>query len=101
MSGRPFPDIVMRAITRHGVEPSRGYVALDHPEAGTAAWDGSGTGARAFDGELVDPASGVRALPGELTAIVSANPEDSAAIAARLGRTVAGRHGVRGQPPHV
>ncbi|GAA4111231.1 ABC transporter ATP-binding protein [Knoellia locipacati] len=44
--------------------------------------------------ELVDPASGVRVLPGELTAIVSANPEDSAAIAARLGRTVAGRHGV-------
>ena len=44
--------------------------------------------------ELVDPASGVRILPGLLTAIVSANPEESATIAARLGRTVPGRHGV-------
>lgn len=45
-------------------------------------------------GELVDPESGVRVVPGELTAIVSARPEESAAIAARLGRTVPGRHGV-------
>ncbi|GGB83102.1 hypothetical protein N798_09430 [Knoellia flava TL1] len=45
-------------------------------------------------GELVDPESGVRIVPGELTAIVSARPEESAAIAARLGRTVPGRHGV-------
>lgn len=45
-------------------------------------------------GELVDPASGVRIEPGRLTAIVSARPEESAAIAARLGRTVPGRHGV-------
>jgi len=45
-------------------------------------------------GELVDPTSGVRVAPGELTAIVSARPEESAAIAARLGRTVPGRHGV-------
>jgi len=67
----------------------------DHPVATSSAPSGgSGTGTRPLGGELVDPASGVRALPGELTAIVSANPEDSAAIAARLGRTVAGRHGV-------
>ncbi|MFW5475142.1 ABC transporter ATP-binding protein [Knoellia sp. CPCC 206450] len=46
------------------------------------------------DVDLVDPVSGVRIVPGELTAIVSARPEESAAIAARLGRTVPGRHGV-------
>ena len=66
----------------------------DHPTATPAPSDNVGASARAFVGELVDPASGVRVLPGELTAIVSANPEDSAVIAARLGRTVAGRHGV-------
>lgn len=43
---------------------------------------------------LVDPVSGVRIEPGRLTAIVSALPEETAAIAARLGRTVPGRHGV-------
>ncbi|KGN39975.1 ABC transporter ATP-binding protein [Knoellia aerolata] len=45
-------------------------------------------------GELVDPASGVRVAPGQLTAVVSARPEDSGAIAARLGRALPGRHGV-------
>jgi ABC-type multidrug transport system fused ATPase/permease subunit len=45
-------------------------------------------------GEIVDPASGVRVAAGQLTAIVSARPEDSGAIAARLGRALPGRHGV-------
>ena len=45
-------------------------------------------------GELVDPTSGVRIVPGQLTAIVSARPEDSGVIAARLGRAMPGRHGV-------
>ena len=45
-------------------------------------------------GELVDPASGVRIAPGRLTAIVSADPDEAAVIAARLGRAVPGRHGV-------
>ncbi|WP_404384584.1 ABC transporter ATP-binding protein/permease [Knoellia locipacati] len=44
--------------------------------------------------ELFDPTSGVRIVPGRLTAIVSADPDVSASIAARLGRTVPGRHGV-------
>lgn len=44
--------------------------------------------------ELVDPASGVRIEGGRLTAIVSARPEETADIAARLGRTAPGRHGV-------
>ena len=38
------------------------------------------------DGELVDEASGFVARPGELTIIVSAVPESSAALADRLGR---------------
>jgi ABC-type multidrug transport system fused ATPase/permease subunit len=42
----------------------------------------------------VDPTSGARIEPGRLTALVSARPEESAAIAARLGRTTPGRHGV-------
>jgi len=44
--------------------------------------------------DLVDPASGARIEQGRLTAIVSARPEETAEIAARLGRTVPGRHGV-------
>ena len=45
-------------------------------------------------GVLVDPTSGVTITQGLLTALVSARPEDSAAVAARLGRTTPGRHGV-------
>jgi ABC-type multidrug transport system fused ATPase/permease subunit len=45
-------------------------------------------------GALVDPASGVVVEPGRLTALVSDRPEETAAVAARLGRTVPGRHGV-------
>lgn len=33
MNSPHFPDLVLRSITRHGVVPSRGYVALEHPEA--------------------------------------------------------------------
>ncbi|PRY52926.1 ABC-type multidrug transport system fused ATPase/permease subunit [Knoellia remsis] len=67
----------------------------DHPSSQigpsrTVQLGGIGTG----DGPLVDPVSGVRIEPGQLTAIVSARPEESAAIAARLGRIVPGRHGV-------
>ncbi|CAN7445951.1 N-acetyltransferase family protein [Knoellia sp. LjRoot47] len=32
-SDQPFPELVMRAMTRHGVVPSRGYVTLPHDEA--------------------------------------------------------------------
>jgi len=44
---------------------------------------------------LVDPTSGVEVLPGRMTAIVSARPEETAAVAARVGRTTPGEHGVR------
>ncbi|MFQ6171826.1 ABC transporter ATP-binding protein [Oryzobacter sp. R7] len=43
---------------------------------------------------LTDPASGVEVLPGRMTALVSARPEETAAVAARLGRTAPGDHGV-------
>ncbi len=44
---------------------------------------------------IVDPTSGVEVLPGRMTAIVSAHPEETAAVAARVGRTTPGEHGVR------
>ncbi|EAP97304.1 putative ABC transporter transmembrane protein [Janibacter sp. HTCC2649] len=62
----------------------------DHPQTTQRVQLGTNGGAR----ELVDPISGVRIEQGRLTAIVSARPEETAEIAARLGRTVPGRHGV-------
>ena len=44
---------------------------------------------------LVDPVTGVVIEPGLVTALVSARPEETAALAHRLGRTRPGRHGVR------
>lgn len=41
------------------------------------------------DGDLVDEASGLTARQGELTVVVSAVPDDSAALADRLGRYLA------------
>ncbi|QFG69077.1 ABC transporter transmembrane domain-containing protein [Ornithinimicrobium pratense] len=38
------------------------------------------------EGELIDEASGLRVRPGRLTMVVSAVPDDSAALADRLGR---------------
>lgn len=42
------------------------------------------------DAELVDVRSGLRVQPGQLTAVVSDTPEDSAALADRLGRFAEG-----------
>ncbi|GAA2686002.1 ABC transporter ATP-binding protein [Actinoplanes palleronii] len=42
------------------------------------------------DGELADPASGVRVPPGLLTAIVAEDPADAARLADRLGRYAEG-----------
>ncbi len=62
----------------------------DHvPGEGSAPLSGHARG-----GALVDPSSGAQVASGELTAIVSASPEDTSVIAHRLGRTVLGRHGV-------
>jgi ABC-type multidrug transport system fused ATPase/permease subunit len=70
----------------------------DRSEVGAPSSGGSQWGTKAdvaSGGDLVDPASGARIESGRLTAIVSARPEESAAIATRLGRTTPGRHGVR------
>ena len=61
----------------------------DHPVAPNAD-----AAAPPPSGALVDPVSGVVAEPGRLTALVSERPEETASVAARLGRTVPGRHGV-------
>ncbi|KGN32874.1 ABC transporter permease [Knoellia sinensis KCTC 19936] len=69
--------------------------ALPDPAYRTHPIGRSGTNQQpAATGALVDPASGVRIEPGQLTALVSARPEETAEIAARLGRTVPGKHGV-------
>ncbi|KRE63089.1 multidrug ABC transporter permease [Nostocoides sp. Soil756] len=59
----------------------------DHPALEPTGWVPP-------DAALVDPTSGVTVEPGVLTALVAARPDDTAAIAGRLGRTVPGRHGV-------
>ncbi|MGG5260230.1 ABC transporter transmembrane domain-containing protein [Phycicoccus avicenniae] len=59
----------------------------DHPELPARGWTPP-------DAVLTDPTSGVTAEPGVLTALVGARPEETAAVAARLGRTLPGRHGV-------
>lgn len=75
---------ILAAEPDHAGQDAPGSAAL-----GPAALDSSPAGA------LVDPASGVRAQPGRVTAIVSAEPEESAAIAHRLGRIGPGSFGVR------
>lgn len=51
-----------------------------------APWPPAPDGVLPRDGELVDDASGLRVQPGSLTMVVSALPDDSAALADRLGR---------------
>jgi ABC-type multidrug transport system fused ATPase/permease subunit len=57
------------------------FLALD-PDPATGEEEPPGEG----KGELHDPASGVRVVPGELTALVSARPAEAAAVVDRLGR---------------
>ena len=68
------------------------------PQAGSTCGDLSvdvGTPEVDVTAELADPASGVVVAPGQFTALVSADPEDTAQVAQRLGRLLPGRHGVR------
>lgn len=65
-------------------------VRPDHADAEEGAADGID-----IDGDLVDPLSGAIVAPGRLTAVVSDRPEDSAALAERLGRLGPGPHDVR------
>ena len=60
--------------------------------------DRSEPGNASATGELVDRASGLRIRPGRMTAVVSEAPEDSAALADRLGRFSAGTVELDGVP---
>ncbi len=77
-----------RLVTILAVEP-------DHPSAEAGAVGGAVTDLLVPAAPLVDVVSGVVIEPGRLTALVSATPEETSAIAHRLGRTAPGRHGVR------
>ena len=77
-----------RLVTILAVEP-------DHPGAETESAERLETDRPVDGAPLVDPGSGVVVEPGRLTALVSATPEETAAIAHRLGRTTPGRHGIR------
>src|SRR6478735_4344487 len=75
-----------RVVTILGVEP-------DHSSTAT----GATLNGHVVDlaAPLVDPVTGVVIEPGKVTALVSARPEETSALAHRLGRTRPGRHGVR------
>ncbi|HET6968215.1 MAG TPA: ABC transporter ATP-binding protein, partial [Ornithinibacter sp.] len=75
-----------RVVRVLGVEPDHDTVAADAGPVASVLVPGSC---------LVDPESGVVVEPGVVTALVSARPEETSAIAHRLGRTTPGRHGVR------
>ncbi|MFB6819587.1 ABC transporter transmembrane domain-containing protein [Streptomyces sp. NPDC056347] len=72
-----------------GYDLSRGLVAARRVirflalEPGSGNAEGAGPGAPAV---LRDPESGVEVVPGRLTALAGARPEDSAAVVERLGR---------------
>ncbi|HEX6918207.1 MAG TPA: ABC transporter ATP-binding protein, partial [Phycicoccus sp.] len=71
-------------------EPGRGDDGLGSvPPAGEAL-----AGQGLVDQPLVDRSSGAVVEPGRVTALVAERPAETAAIAARLGRTVPGRPGV-------
>ncbi|MGW6129363.1 ABC transporter transmembrane domain-containing protein [Cellulomonas sp. NPDC055163] len=84
----------MRVLTRAVVGSRKILAVLAVPEAGGVAGTGAreaavGTGATPVveDGaELVDEASGLVVRPGEVLALVSADPDESARVATRLGR---------------
>jgi ABC-type multidrug transport system fused ATPase/permease subunit len=96
-----FLALPLRTVTEFADELASARVAAarvvrilalrgDHEGGGRPARPGPAPGAA-----LGDPASGVVVEAGTLTALVSARPEESAAVAERLGRTAPGRHGVR------
>ncbi|MEU8710208.1 ABC transporter ATP-binding protein [Streptomyces sp. NPDC048565] len=89
--------VPVEAFIEAGYDLSRGLVAARRvvrflglePESPSAS-DSDGTGT-AVDGPgapatLCDPESGVEVAPGQLTALVSARPSESAAVVDRIGR---------------
>lgn len=85
----------MRVLTRAVVGSRKILAVLAVPEAGGRPQVAAGTSARevAATGttpdaraELVDEASGLVVRPGEVLALVSADPDETARVATRLGR---------------
>lgn len=88
----------MRVLTRAVVGSRKILAVLAVPEAGGPQPGPAGTGARAAApgpgatpavdarAELVDEASGLVVRPGEVLALVSADPDETARVATRLGR---------------
>ncbi len=87
-------SIQLLSYRRSAVSTSRQLGDLLTGGGASATTGSASTATTESTGALVDPASGVVVEPGRLTALVSARPEDSAAVASRLGRVVPGRHGV-------
>ncbi|MGL4175811.1 MAG: ABC transporter transmembrane domain-containing protein [Dermatophilaceae bacterium] len=83
------PDHAHSSDHRHSSD-----IGARHPR-GTPARPDRQRALAGHAGALRDPRSGVVVDPGRMTALVSARPDDTAAVAGRLGRVVPGRHGVR------
>ncbi|GAA4393782.1 ABC transporter ATP-binding protein [Ornithinibacter aureus] len=81
-AGRTSGDLLVDVGTQAGRTSGDLLVDVGTPEVDVMA-------------DLADAASGVVVAPGQFTALVSADPEDTAQIAQRLGRLLPGRHGVR------
>ncbi|MFS0701339.1 ABC transporter ATP-binding protein [Cellulomonas sp. 179-A 4D5 NHS] len=79
----------MRVLTRAVVGSRKILAVLAVPEAGAPAGTGPrGAGATPVEdgAELVDEQTGLVVRPGEVLALVSADPDESARVATRLGR---------------
>ena len=85
----------IRVVTRAVVGARKIITVLSVPEAGSD--DPATPAAPPATGEpLVDEASGVLVRPGRITALVSADPDETARIALRLGRMGPARRGSAG-----
>lgn len=82
----------IRVVTRAVVGARKIITVLSVPAAGSD--DPAAPATPPAPGEpLVDEASGVVVTPGRITALVSADPDETARIALRLGRMGPARHG--------
>lgn len=84
---RVDPPVLDRPAEERGAGVAGGHVRSSTD--GTDGTDASSTDSRSTDdgaATLVDPDSGTTLHPGQLTALVSADPADAARVAARLGR---------------
>jgi len=88
----------IRVVTRAVVGARKIITVLSVPVAGSDDVPAPAAGP-ARGAELVDEASGLVVRPGRLTAVVSADPDESARIALRLGRLGPPRHGAAGDRP--